>query len=472
MPIRTSARPDSGVQQTGINVLSAESQTGPTTTREAGAVGDVEESTGVKPSIVQLTCCSRLFANVAEAIDHCNTVPEPIADARISTINFGYDSSFVPEVSTALTRAWRPLAVRQLPPVSAATLATIPPLDRCETFTLDFLSTTLKGEQWSPGFYWMPPSRRTFPPYRGYYVVDRDFEPYLPLQPGTHGAKLTPLIREDSVGEPPEKDIYRDVPLFISKATPHTENNQAREYIYHGTYSQTRYSDRLDHDRMHTAIPRSIKHHWAALLSSPTRPAWMTEALMTHFWPKPVYTEPLTAPSPDHFFWVHEDIVKTERAIDRALRQHAADLQDWAREARLRVSFVKKRDIMSAFEAADAALEPGLRLWWEYLCCTGFDREFYDALVRRRDEKRVEPRREPVEGAPTGWSPVPSDAQEDMLEAGAWAPVVEANRGRPAGLSLSGSGDSGSDSGGFRLHSEPSSAQAGRGWGSEESSEQ
>lgn len=44
---------------------------------------------------------------------------------------------------------------------------------------------------------------------------------------------------------------------------------------------------------------------------------------------------------------------------------------------------------MEMWDKSDMDEEPGLRLWWEYLECVGFDDEFYDKLLNLKKQKPV-----------------------------------------------------------------------------------
>lgn len=109
---------------------------------------------------------------------------------------------------------------------------------------------------------------------------------------------------------------------------------------------------------------------------------------MTHFWPPPTYTGPL--PIPDTATTAtpatakkskHDDEDARERRLARALKNHALDLVDWRKEAALKVAFLNAEALLQSFENEDSAAEPGLRLWWEYLTCVGFDTGLYEFLV-------------------------------------------------------------------------------------------
>lgn len=115
---------------------------------------------------------------------------------------------------------------------------------------------------------------------------------------------------------------------------------------------------------------------------------------MEHFWPAPTYTGPL--PSGDATTTAtpvvakngskHDEEYGLEKKVLRALKNHALDLVDWHREARLKVSFLNEEAIRQSFENEDSAGEPGLRLWWEYLTCVGFDARLYDFLVLEKNK--------------------------------------------------------------------------------------
>jgi len=274
------------------------------------------------------------------------------------------------------TEQWRPCALDRFPLIDNDKLY-IPPIAEIETFTRDFIVSTFGGQQWSPGFYWIPPGAPSLLKNRSYSILDPDHEPYLPAVPGAHGAKVTAVFNDTSIdenGQFPEKSAYEHIPLFISFPTA-LDDSEAKRCVYFGTYSRNRYCDRMDYDTQSILISQAVKEYWAGQLTSPERPDWATQKLIHHFWPKPTYKGPLPSAS---------ETEQNERKLQRAMTNYLEDLRAWEEETRLKVSILTRRDIMKAFDEPDAGAKPGLRLWWEYLCCTGWDKEFYDMLVYKK----------------------------------------------------------------------------------------
>ncbi|TKA71766.1 hypothetical protein B0A49_02632 [Cryomyces minteri] len=315
---------------------------------------------------------------------------------------------------TAVTKQapWQPLAIRNLPALSANTLNCIPATATMQTFTFEFLQATLGGTQWSPGFYFVPSTTATKGLLSGrtYWLLNREYEPFLPKAPDDHGAKVTAFFNETVEGaqESPDEDSYLNVPVFICAG--------ADRYAYYGAYSQLRLSDRLDFDRMQEVVPHEVKMYWADQLSDPNRPAWVTRALKAHFWPPPTYGGPLpigsssssalpvvnpvnpTTPAPSTHGTTAQgtttppqDAATRKAAADarilRALRQHARALRNWEAETATRAQSLSRESLLLAMQREDAAEEPGLRLWWEYLEAVGWDEEFFGELVTLVREK-------------------------------------------------------------------------------------
>ncbi|MGI4794094.1 MAG: hypothetical protein ACRYG8_08435 [Janthinobacterium lividum] len=161
-----------------------------------------------------------------------------------------------------------------------------------------------------------------------------------------------------------------------------------------------------------TSTHGACVRYWAEQLASPSRPAWVTAALKQHFWPRPSYEGPLpsdndgdgeghgagTHGAPDMPTTTTSNNAKAPPAaaaspnptaaptrakqrIERATRSLVSDLVEWDKQAQFRVGLIKASDVLAAFEQPDAAEEPGLRLWWEYLQCVGWDEKFYGMLV-------------------------------------------------------------------------------------------
>lgn len=282
---------------------------------------------------------------------------------------------------------WIPLAVRDMaPPPQVSTFL------NTETFTWEFLVRTFGGKQWSPSYYFVADDSDL--PSKSYWVLDAEYEPFLPSHPGHHGAKLTAFFNDTSsgLGDTPLEENFHSVPVFV-------RGKGEDAYVYFGQYSQMRFSDKLSHGEVMENVPESVRKYWAGQLADKGRPNWVTEALMQQFWPKPTYNGPM--PTESSFNSPASTIVgdyegnakvtkakKIDRAVlplekklARALVQHAEDLSEWRKEAEMKVNLLTADALLKAFQAADADEEPGLRLWWEYLECVGYDHGFYDYLV-------------------------------------------------------------------------------------------
>ncbi|KAK3719289.1 hypothetical protein LTR37_004508 [Vermiconidia calcicola] len=284
----------------------------------------------------------------------------------------------------AKAKNWIPFAVHQMPsPVSVAT-------ENIETFPWEFLICELGGEQWSPGFYFI--SKNSCLKSQAYWILEGDYEPYLPSAAGEHGAKLTAFFNgtESGLGEAPTEENYEDCPVFIRA-------KGGKEYLYFGNYSQLRFSDKLDYDHLMAEVPEHVRDYWAEQLAAEGRPEWVTQALMDHFWPKPTYCGPIPTDSAINTP-ATEATAKTasdygeglERRVVRALNEYADELKDWQKEFVMKVHHLTKEHLIEAFKKADADEEPGLRLWFEYLQCVKYDQEFYEFLVKLKYNKGLQ----------------------------------------------------------------------------------
>lgn len=328
---------------------------------------------------------------------------------------------------TVSTTNWMPRAIRDLKPM--ATASQIPSLVEQVPFTWDFLADLLRGIEHSPGLYYSPKSTGTAVlEGRTYCIIDHTYEPYIPKVPGHHGAKLTAFFNNNPTAD--GDDIcYENLPLFIT--------SNGKDFYYFGQYSQKRWSDKLDYDRMSECVPDAVKMHHAELLADPARPKWVTDQLMTHFWPKPefygsvvkIQQEALGSTQPtqingninEHGVGALGGVEKEEkkaRKVRTELDEYMMDLRAWEKEAKMKVGYIKKETILEAFEEvsgtsvvaveietddlqADAADPPGLRLWWEYLQCVGFDQSFYTAIAKLQLKARSA-----TSAAPTRRGPV------------------------------------------------------------------
>lgn len=242
----------------------------------------------------------------------------------------------------------------------------VPDAADTRTFSLEFIRKHLGGSNWSPGFYYISPSAGDCTlRSRSYYVLDFTVDPFLPSAPGMHGAKLIPIVRDSIEDDDPEETATKDVPLFTKCSSfAVLASKPKEEYIYFGNYSQLRFSDRLDYDRMVNVVSNEVKMYWAEQLADPTRPTWVTEALKDHFERKPEFKG---------------------KATESDVEEYAKELQEWEVDASAKMNDLTKEDVLKAFDSADCADPPGLRLWWEYLQCVGYDEPFYKTLIKKQD---------------------------------------------------------------------------------------
>ncbi|KAK6000436.1 hypothetical protein QM012_003682 [Aureobasidium pullulans] len=276
------------------------------------------------------------------------------------------------------TQTWQPSYLRELPLLPADELQTIPPIQEMHHFERSFILSHLGGTRWLPSFYSVPQNELSLLPGRGFYLLEDLQEPLAPSTPGTHGSLLTPILRlpEENNPETPKPESMQNAPLFLK---------QGEKYIYYGMYSYLR-SDRLDIERCSSLIPSYLKLHWANQLTSPHRPKWVTEALQQHLCPPPTYSGPL----PSH-------LSSSDAATSSALTSHLQTHESWYRDTHLETSFLRAETILAAFEAPDtgaAAEMPGIRFWCLGLRCEGWDKGFYDMMVREEGIWEKEGRRD------------------------------------------------------------------------------
>lgn len=345
--------------------------------------------TAKKMATPGFACCETEFSAIGELVEHVeqtHTVPEHrlLGRTRSKAVeiksppnepNASNGNHAVPNEKQHQkeTSPWMPFAVRTMPAMSLA----IP--ENMETFSFEFLRATFGGAWWSPGYYFI--AKNSMLPCKAYWILDLANEPFLPQQPGAHGAKLTAFFNEtvSGVGQAPEVENYENVPVFIKAAGKD-------EYTYFGNYSQLRFSDKLGYDTIASEVPDSVLRNHAEQLAEIGRPAWVTEALREHFWPKPRYEGPIPTDSalnsPATSVQNGNSItIGQEKHVMKALVTYAADLKDWQKDSKLKVSLLTTESIFDSFHVADADEEPGLRLFWEYQQCVGWDAGFYKMLV-------------------------------------------------------------------------------------------
>ena len=240
-------------------------------------------------------------------------------------------------------RVWRPYHLTTL----AAFAGQIPSSDTVVTFHPDFLDNILGGASWSPGLRFVQGKGPCMLKNRTYYQLDPKNDPYLPKTPGNHGAKLTAFFNKAPEEEfshllDSNSNSYEDVPMFI------LVNNR---YIYYGNYSQTRWSDKLDHDTMSTKVPQSVKEFWSEELTSSTREKWVTDELKKHFFPKPEYEGRLFAGPENETTNNTEEEDKLTEKMAKDVRNYAGSLLGWERDANMKTAMIKKQFILDAFNA-------------------------------------------------------------------------------------------------------------------------
>ncbi|KAG9559279.1 hypothetical protein KCU71_g9733, partial [Aureobasidium melanogenum] len=271
-------------------------------------------------------------------------------------------------------QTWQPSYLRDLPSLPEDELENIPLSQEMHHFERSFILSHLGGTRWLPSFYSVPEDELSLLPGRGFYLFEDTSEPLAPSAPGTHGSLLTPILRLPEENNPatPKPESMLSAPLFIKKG---------EKYIYYGMYSYLR-SDRLDIERCTSLIPSYLKHFWAIQLTSPSRPKWVTEVLQQHLCPPPTYCGPL----PSH---------TSDDAASSALTAHMQNHEAWHRDTHLKTSFLKAEHILAAFEAPDTGAEmPGIRFWCLGLRCEGWDKGFYDMMVREEKVWEKEGRRD------------------------------------------------------------------------------
>lgn len=338
-----------------------------------------------------------------------------------------------------------PLAIRHLAPTTSTTNSVplaLQPLpsatSNLETFTLSFLRSVFGGDEYSPGLYFPATGPSThannnpvtpkelLPKCKTYYILDAALEPFVPQEAGHHGAKLSVFFRDSSLdindsfnddGEADER--YQRVPLFVALDTVQAKE---KEYTYLGHYSQTRWSDRLDYERVAELVPHNVKSYWANLLTRPERPEWLEREIMQAFWPKPQYLGVLPGAADEDMTVTGDGDGATtvtgtttggdgrKSRVERDVAEYIEELREWESEARMKVKLLKAEHVMDAFGREDAAAEPGyvflvsttwlrglgsltntctlsLRFWYEYLECVGFDRNWYYMLATEKKKR-------------------------------------------------------------------------------------
>jgi hypothetical protein len=293
-------------------------------------------------------------------------------NTRVSQV---VDDEQVHQTSSVEEAQWQPYTIAQLTPLTITS-------SNDETFSWEELVTHLGGNQYSPGLYFScneSPSRIL--QGRTYWLLEGNYEPFAPTSPGQHGAKLTAFFNDTltAQGDAPELKDYNNVPVFICL-------KPGEGYTYVGQYSQPRFSDKLSYSELLQHVPSRVLEYWAKQLADPHRPSWITDQLMAHFWPIPSYTGPfptdsaIASPATGVTEPNNPERV-LEKRVALATERYALELKAWKKDAKLKVTLLTEEALMGSWHNSDTDEEKGLRLWWEYLQCVGFDDDFYQKLV-------------------------------------------------------------------------------------------
>lgn len=248
---------------------------------------------------------------------------------------------------------WKPRYLTSLSALPSDILKKIPTKNMV-TFHPDFINNTFDGLAWSPGLRFIQGQGPCILKNRTYYILNPKNEPFLPKEPGDHGAKLTAFFNrapEEEFGDLEDgANSYENVPMFIVVK----EKGRTR-YKYYGNYSQTRWSDKLDYDTMMARVPSEVKEYWATELTATTREQWVTEELKNHFFKKPEYSGRLFAAPDDKTTIASKDEISFNEKMAKDVRKYVGELREWEREAKMKTAMIKKDFILQAFETVSVS---------------------------------------------------------------------------------------------------------------------
>jgi len=304
-------------------------------------------ASGVNSPLVTDGQVDNLTDSIAKLSDSESTPPaSPHSTLRANDVT---DESLV-------TKTWKPDYVNTLQALASEKQALIPKLEDMMSFSHDFLLNHLGGITWSPGTMIVPPDQPAphFLRNRIYYLADAYLDPHLPSLPGEHGARLVPFFNADPEDEMDFEDEFSSserIPMFVLKEVPDAAGRPRKRYYYYGHYSQTRWSDRLDCDRIRQHVPSHVLDFWAEELSSNGRPAWLTDALEKHFFPKPEYDgQVFGTHAEEGGSVVSEDVGKREEQVLKDMKRYMQQLKRWEKDAKLKTSLIKKDFVLDAFQ--------------------------------------------------------------------------------------------------------------------------
>lgn len=138
---------------------------------------------------------------------------------------------------------WMPYTIRVMPASPADVPASL------KTFSFEHIHNVLKGEEWCDGYYFI--AGGSWIPSHAYWILDEEHEPFIPKNPGQHGAKITAFFNNTDCEPAPMPKNYNDCPVFIRR-------KGESEYRYYGQYSQSRFSDKIGYDTMMGKILSSL----------------------------------------------------------------------------------------------------------------------------------------------------------------------------------------------------------------------
>lgn len=321
-------------------------------------------------------CCDVQFSNEEDLIKHVQGVHMKPKDVEIAADPHAEHED--PPDPVPISTRWCPFAIRNLPLPTISTAAG----SHGEMFSWTFLTDLFGGQEWCSGYYFNS-DKSCMLPSQGYWLVELEHEPFMPRAPGQHGAKVTTFFNDTPVsqGRAPKLKNYKDTPVFVSA-------DRGRNYRYLGQYSQLRYSDKIGYDTLMEHIPESVRRYHVEQLARVGRPPWVTWCMRTHFWPKPEYKGPMPTDSACHTPQSAATAQGSSGGLDRhvktAFDQYALELQEWEQDSAMRVNNLYGEDgvraLLDAYNMED--MQQGLRLWWEYQQCIGYDDEFYEMLVK------------------------------------------------------------------------------------------
>lgn len=196
----------------------------------------------------------------------------------------------------------------------------------------------------------IPPPTVTPIVNRVYYTVDARYDPCLPQNPGEHGAKMVPFFNAN----PEDGDEFKlpagfssldKFPLFVLREVPVEPGSSTlrKRYFYYGHYTQSRWSDRLDYERMCACVPQHVREFWAEDLSSAGRAQWITDALQQHFFPIPRLEDAF----PSIYGQDGDDV--SEEKLAKDLQKHMKCYKVWKKDTDMKTSMIKKEFILQAF---------------------------------------------------------------------------------------------------------------------------